>query len=70
MKKNVKKLMHSIKDLKAEKKSWSIYHKKQYVLDMFDEDEEETPEYLYEASVAHIKWYNGEIKRLKNILAC
>jgi hypothetical protein len=67
MKKNVKKLMHNIKDLKTEKKSWAIYHKKQYVLDMF---EEETPEYLYEASVAHIKWYNGEIRRLKSILAC
>ena len=70
MKKNVKRIVRSIKNLEVEKKSWEIYHNKQYVLDMFDDYEHESQEYGYEAAIAQIKWYNGEIRRLKSILAC
>ena len=70
MKKNVKKIMRSIKKLEIEKKSWNTYHNKQFVLDMYEDDEDETVDYGYDAIIAQIKCYNCEIKRLKNILCC
>ena len=69
MTKNVKKLKCSIKKLEVEKKSCSKYGSKQYLLDIF-EDEEESSDYEYESVLAQIKLYDCEIKRLKNILCC
>ena len=68
MTKNVKKIMKNIKELQSEKKLWSISSDKKYVLDIEEYDEDS--EYEFESSLALIKLYDCEIKRLKNILCC
>lgn len=70
MKKNFKKVMRSIKGLEVEKKSWSIYKNFRDELDLFDESEEEKSKYIYEVTLARIKCYDCEIKRLKSIITC
>ena len=70
MKKSIKKIIKNIKNLEVEKKSWAAYQNNRYILDMFEDDEEEKVDYGYEATIAQIKCYDSEIRRLKNILCC